>query len=379
MDVNARINWMPGMELTDQTFRALDDRLDFRQQMALRVALGNNRMGLLPDAPFCNEGMFVKNKFEMENFRCMAVMPSGRLLDVDDSVSFTIPMLYGSEYYLTVSLGKGKMEYEADGIPYVRPQYEFGLHPLEELEKDDLLPVVRFLVENGVFTIDNEFIPPCLLLSANEHFQTYIDRFADHLQALSSHANLEEGEGKRALLRYMFRLKGYGLQNTVNDFVLLVQEIVQAIDYYLIKPNLEHPAPIEQPSQYDVQKWLKWVDGYMAGAASVLDTVVLEDNTIDYATLLEQAKKELYERLNPELYERLLVGVKDDLRAELTEQLEQTFSQYIKETLRTELYTILKSELYKSLYEEIYTELFEHLFNALFIPEQAEKEFVPLI
>ena len=367
------------MELTDQTFRALDDRLDFRQQMALRVALGNNRMGLLPDAPFCNEGMFVKNKFEMENFRCMAVMPSGRLLDVDDSVSFTIPMLYGSEYYLTVSLGKGKMEYEADGIPYVRPQYEFGLHPLEELEKDDLLPVVRFLVENGVFTIDNEFIPPCLLLSANEHFQTYIDRFADHLQALSSHANLEEGEGKRALLRYMFRLKGYGLQNTVNDFVLLVQEIVQAIDYYLIKPNLEQPAPIEQPSQYDVQKWLKWVDGYMAGAASVLDTVVLEDNTIDYATLLEQAKKELYERLNPELYERLLVGVKDDLRAELTEQLEQTFSQYIKETLRTELYTILKSELYKSLYEEIYTELFEHLFNALFIPEQAEKEFVPLI
>ena len=69
MDVNARINWMPGMELTSQTFLNMDENLDFRQQMALRAALGGNRMGLLPGAPFCNEGMFVKNKFEVERFK----------------------------------------------------------------------------------------------------------------------------------------------------------------------------------------------------------------------------------------------------------------------------------------------------------------------
>ena len=89
---------MPGMEITTQTFLNMDENLDFRQQMALRAALGGNRMGLLPGAAFCNDGMFVKNKFEMGHFKCLAVLPSGRIIDVDESVNLPIPMLYGSIY-----------------------------------------------------------------------------------------------------------------------------------------------------------------------------------------------------------------------------------------------------------------------------------------
>ena len=51
MDIDARINWMPGMELTAQTFKELDRNLDFRQQVAVRAALGGQRLGLLPGAP----------------------------------------------------------------------------------------------------------------------------------------------------------------------------------------------------------------------------------------------------------------------------------------------------------------------------------------
>ena len=54
-------------------------------------------------------------------------------------------------------------------------------------------------------------------------------------------------------------------------------------------------------------------------------------------------------------------------------------NDYMERTLRPQLHDLLTSELYDSLYERIYTQLFEHLFNALFIPEPAEKEFVPLI
>lgn len=379
MDINARINWKPGMELTDQTFLAMDDHLDFRQQMALRVALGNNRMGVLPDAPFNNAGMFVKNHFEMEHFQCLAVLPSGRIVDVDDSVSLPIPMLYGNQYYLAVGFGQGQKEFERDGIAYTRPQYEYGIYPLEDIEKNDLLPIIRFHVDNGLFTIDTDYIAPCLLMSADERFKTYIDKFVSRLESLTAHANLEDGEGKRALLRYMFRLRGYGLHNSVHDFVLLMQEVVQAIDYYIISPHIEQPAPIVQPSQCDVQKWLKWVDEYMAGGMSVLDTVVLEDNTIDYEALLAQAKKELYDQLSPELYERLRLGIEEELRPELTTHLKGVFSQYINETLKTELHELLKSELYQSLYKDIYQELFEHLYNALYVPEQVEKEYVPLM
>ena len=50
---------------------------------------------------------------------------------------------------------------------------------------------------------------------------------------------------------------------------------------------------------------------YLSGANTVLDGLVLEDDTIDYEALLAQAKQELYERLNPELYEKLLLQIKD--------------------------------------------------------------------
>ena len=48
-------------------------------------------------------------------------------------------------------------------------------------------------------------------------------------------------------------------------------------------------------------------------------------------------------------------------------------------TVKPELGRILSSELHEKLYEKLYTELFEQLFNALYVPEQKEKEFIPLI
>lgn len=379
VDVNSRINWMPGMEITAQTFKSLSEELDFRQQMALQAALGSNRMGLLPGTTFLNAGSFVKNRFEMERFRCLAVLPSGRLIDADEPVSIAIPMLFGNEYYLAVGIGSSQVEFEKEGIPYTRPQYEYSISTLEEVERGDLLPVKRFHVENGAFSIDADFIPPCLMLSEDPCFQTYLDQYVTRLQALVNHANLEDGEGKRALLRYMFRLKGYKLNNSVNDFLLLIQEIVQAVDYYIATPHLEEPAPILQPSQCDVQQWLSWADNYLAGAMSILDTVVLEDNTIDYAALLEQAKKELYERLNPELYTKLLQQIKEELSDELETQLTDTLTTYVDDNVAPELIQTISENLHNELYTRLYHELYDNLYNALYVPAPEEKEFIPII
>ena len=367
------------MEITAQTFLSLSENLDFRQQMALHAALGSNRMGLLPGATFINACCFVKNRFEIDRFCCLAVLPSGRLIDADESVSLAIPMLYGSEYYLAVGLGQSQVEFEKEGIPYVRPLYDYNICTIEEVEQGDLLPVVRFHVENGAFSIDPDFIAPCLLLSADSRFQDYINQYVERLQALVSHANLEDGEGKRALLRYMFRLKSYGLNHSLEDFLLLIQEIVQAIDYYIATPNLETPVPVQQPSPCDVQRWLRWADEYMAGAVSILDEVVLEDNSIDYEALLAQAKKELYEQLNPELYEKLLANIKEELREELSQSLMETLTTYIEGTLKPELISLLGQELYEQLYEKLYADLYDRLYNALYVPKEEEEEFMPLI
>jgi hypothetical protein len=234
-------------------------------------------------------------------------------------------------------------------------------------------------VNNGSFAVDNDYVPPCLLLTSHKVFAKLQQHYAEQLATLAEHANLKEGDGKRAMQRYLFMMKAFNMEGRVVDFITLTQEIAQAVDYFIMKPNTEHPTDIPQPMQADVMKWLRWMEDFLTGAATVLDGVVLEDDSIDYEALLAQAKKELYEQLNPELYEKLLAIIKKELREELTQKLGNELKIYMEETVKPELERTLNAELHQKLYEELYTELFEHLFNALYVPEPEEKEFIPLI
>lgn len=117
MNINSRINWQTGMELTPQVFISLDERLDFKQQTAIRIALGGRRMGLVPNTTFDNKGTFVRNTFCIDRFQCMALLPSGRMVHTDEEVSVKIPMLYGELYYLTVGIGEELVFFENEGVP----------------------------------------------------------------------------------------------------------------------------------------------------------------------------------------------------------------------------------------------------------------------
>lgn len=367
------------MELTAATFLNMEERLDMRQRLALRAALGNQRMGLLPDAEFRCQGMFVKNKLEISRLRCLAVLPSGAIIDADEPVTVPIPMLYGNEYYLAIGIGSGQIEFEKEDVPFARPQYEYTILSLEQMQQSDVFPLMRFNVKDGVFTIDESFIPAHLLLSSDARYKSYLDSYTEAIAALAQHANLAEGDGKRMLMRYHFLLKGYHLQQSLYEFVQLTEEIAQAIDYFIVAPNSDNRMEIPMPEPRDMQKWLEWFQSYLSAASSILDGVVLEDNTIDYEALLAQAKKELYDRLNPELYEKLLLSVKDDLREELSQTLRDTLTDYINNTFRPELEQALGKQLYDYLFEQLYLKLFENLFNALYVPEPEEKQFVPQI
>ena len=367
------------MELTAQTFRELDRNLDFRQQVALRAALGGSSLGLLPGAPFNSKGVFVRNTYEIARFQCLAVLPSGRILSADEEVALPIPMLFGERYYLTVTYGSQEKTFEKENVPYVRTQKAYAIHSLEELSQEDLLPVARFRVADGVFSEDPDYIAPCLLLNADARFVDYGAAYIEKLQALSTHASLEEGEGKRAILRYLFLLKGYQWDGGVREFVQLTQEIAQAIDYYIVTPHTDNPVAVPSPSQYDIQLWLQWLSEYLTGAASILDGVVLEDNSIDYEAILAQAKAELYERLNPELRADLLRQIKEELREELQEKLSGALMEYHNGSLKDALHDNLSAELDPSLHERLYTELYDALYNALYVPEEEAEAFYPLM
>lgn len=385
------------MEITTETFRGLEEKLDFQQQIAIRAALGSTRMGLLPGAALSCNGIFVKNTFEVERLQCQALLPSGKIVDVDEPVAVTIPMLFGDSYYLTVGVGEGTTEFEKEGVGYVRPHYEYAVQTQDEVEMNDVMPLMHFIVRDGVFSIDVDYIPPCLLLTSDHRFASYIEKFIQQLSFISSHQNLIEGDGKRSMLHYLFLMKGYSLKNSVYDFVKFLQEIAQAVDYYIISPNTEQSVQMHEAKQSDIVQWLHWFSNFLSGSIVVLDKVVLEDNTIDYDALLKQAKAELYAQLHEELIEKLLAETKEELLRLVKEELQnslaqqtQTLIDYTNNSLKPSLQEHLHSEmkhsmlelesvLMEKLYERLYEMLFEHLFNALYIPEPESEKFIPLI
>ena len=364
MDVNSKINWSPGMEITAKTLIGLEEKLDFQRRVAIRAALGNTRMGMVPGSILSCNGSFFKNTFEIEHLQCKALLPSGRVVDADEQAIVPIPMLFGDRYYLTIGVGDGLVEFEKEGVAYTRPIYEYGLKTQEEVESEDVMPMMRFSVKDGVFSIDTDYIAPCLSLNSEPRFEEYIDRYVIQMSLITSHENLENGDGKRALLHYLFILKSFGLKNSVHDFLKMLQEIAQAIDYYIITPNMEQPVEILEPSQIDVQLWLNWFGNYLIGAVSVLDKVA-------------ETKEELLKMVKEELENSL-----DMQTQKLTDYINNTMKPDLLMQIQTELkhsLNLLEDELSEKIYERLYEQLFEHLFNALYVPEPESEKFIPLI
>ena len=90
-----------------ETVKILCAQIRHRHPAAGRpvLFLGDARLGLLPGSEFSCRGTFVKNSYEIDRFRCLAVLPSGRIISADEKVSLPIPMLFGTEYYLSVGYG----------------------------------------------------------------------------------------------------------------------------------------------------------------------------------------------------------------------------------------------------------------------------------
>lgn len=378
MNVNAKIDWHAGMELTAQTFIELDKSISRNQQITHRISNGK-QFGIIPATPFSCQGIFVKKTLEINPLTIMALMPSGKILHIDEDVVVTVPILYGNEYYLACGFGEGMKSFDQEMVPFVRPESQCGIYTLEELEANDLLPLMKFKVNDGMFSVDMDYLPPYLLLESDQRFQDYIRTFIEKLEVLAEHPNLESGEGQRSLKHYVFLLKNYSLKNRVQHLIQLLQEIAQAVDYYIMTPNTDTAVELNPCSEYDVAVWFRWLEEYLHGASTVLDKVVLEDHSIDFEALKAEVKEELYQKLYPELKAVLYKELHDDLRKEIMDELYTSLSDYINGNFKREIYELLEGKLSEELYEKLYKALYEGLYNALYVPQEEEEEFVPLI
>lgn len=373
------------MELTAKTFSSLDDNFDLRQLISVRTANGL-RIGRLPDSSFRANGVFVRDTFEIERMQCMALLSSGMLISIDERMTLTIPgPLSDGRYYLTVGFGKDIVEYEANEQAFVRPTYITSLQTLDEIETNAqslgyaVFPALRFSVSEGRITIDQDFIAPCLIIASDERLQTRLNTIVEKLNRIANHANMEEGEGKRTLMQYIFKLRRFSKRNTTEHLMETLNEVANAIDYYIMTPNAEYPLPIQEWSLYDVELWLSWIEGYMEACATTLDGVVLVDKSIDYEALKAELRKEIFEMIEPDMQERI-ENARQSLHAELQTKLSEALKDYIDGTFKHTLHDYLHQELSDELQQKLYDSLYKALYDALYIPPAVEEDnFMPLI
>lgn len=379
MNINAKIDWKSGLELTSGTFITLDNSIDKRLLSISRIVNGN-LFGIVPSTAFNNSAIFVKKQIEFTRLQCTALLPSGRVVEIDDSVAINIPMLYGDEYYVAVSLGDDSLKYELESIPLTKPTTEYGLYTREQLEGADLMPLLKLLVKDGIFSIDSSYIPPLLQIDSAERYGDFIELLSDALAKIAEHPNLESGEGQRAMMRYSFQLKGYRSSSRVADFVAFIQEIAQALEYYVVKPNSSNYEKIPECNLYDVANWLDLITEYLSAVTSILDKVVLEDKSIDLEKLKQELSSELYEKIYTNLYATLTAELIARMHNEIKVEIKDKLEEYINGEFKRKIYQELKVELSQELTSALFDDLYTKLYNALYVQEEeVEDGFMPLI
>lgn len=377
------------MELRAETFNSLDDNFDLRQLISVRTANGL-RIGRLPGAEFSAEGVFVRNTYEIERLQCMALLTSGMILSIDGKMVVTITNQTASVCYMVVGFDGEMVEYESHGQLFVRPTYAAQLMTLEEIEAQEkdgnfVMPIVRFAVDDGRISVDPAYIAPSLIMASDDRLSQHCQDITRMLESIVAHANMEDGDGKRTLLRYIFHLQRYSKRNTVEDFMQLLASIANALEYFIVRPNSSqdetgeetHNLPIY--SQYDVEQWISWFRGYLKDVVGVLDNVVLENHDIDYEQLKIDLRREILAVLQPEMNEQI-EAIKQRLNDELQTQISSVLKEYIDGTFRNRLHDELNDELHERLRQPMYDDLYQALYNALYVPQPEEEDtFMPLI
>lgn len=311
----------------------------------------------------------------MTGLQCTAVLPSGRIISVDADLTLpiTIESDEDADYYVALGFGREMHEYERDGVPYVSPQVELFLLTREEMEQGDVLPLKHFYVKEGALNVDDAYIPPTLVLATDQHYDAHITALAEKITAIATHQNMDKGDCKRALMHYAFMLRSYDKQHNTSELLELLQEIAQAIDFYLVEElgaTIEElPEQVKQlredgrrtPKVTDVVLFLCWMEEYLDSQLLIMEQVVIVKPEIDVEAIKRDVRMTLYQ----DLYEALQQKLMDELRQQLTAELPAPITEQVKTFLEENLHPLLRSELHTDLRDPLYNDLYEALMAAL--------------
>lgn len=380
MDINSRLKWTPGTVLTAGAMVNFDDNHELKQLLTIRAALGH-RFGLMPNMTFNADGFFVDGSYEIPHLRCTAVLPSGMTVDVDEPVTVPMPGLGPGLYYLCAGYSSEEVTFEKGELTFSRPGYEYSVKTLEQVVGEDVIPLVRFRISDGECSVEPDFIPPCLLMSCDARLLGFRDRFVSSIQELIAHRNMRDRLGKYDFGRYFLHLQGISTKNTVDHFLQVCGELANALRFFVrqsVEEGTEESVP--QPSSYDVEKWLSWLESELKASIEYMDGLELEDEGIDVDALMAQIEARLAEKLTAELSESLGEKLREVLKEDVNARIDDVLKEYMDGTFRASLHDAVKSELSDELSGDLFDKLYQSLYEALYTPpEKEEDNYLPLI
>jgi len=152
------------------------------------------RFGLMPATkPF---RVFVNADDEavsVDELRCLAVTRGGQLIDIDYDTRFNCPMQtrlqipeggWSEGLIITVNATDDEWMQADNGLRM--PVYYFALIAPDAPVPDNALPIayIRLDEKGGLWRWEEDFVPPCLFVSAHHRFQELLDKFTQRLASI---------------------------------------------------------------------------------------------------------------------------------------------------------------------------------------------------
>lgn len=211
------ITWKKGMRLSAEPFTAADGAmLDVIRQAVLVSASG--RYGLYKTvAPFELALNITSNMVEVVSLTCNAVTKNGTLIDINFDSSYTntfdsrvaIPANATDEAYLLV-VRTHPGEWRDVNETYSEAKYTFELVGENSPIDDNCLPIAAIVNQYGWRMNEDDFVPPCMTITAHAKFMNLWHRATEQMAALCNAC----AAGKKTRAKTLLAATWHSAKNT---------------------------------------------------------------------------------------------------------------------------------------------------------------------
>ncbi|PSL46622.1 hypothetical protein CLV51_103603 [Chitinophaga niastensis] len=245
------VNWVDGMKIKKQHFIDTENAMLDQIRDALSCGLNALNYGLLPPKAENKESLrcwFINDnqqQWRIKLTECRAVTPGGGRIEIPEHTVHSLkyattfpeavytwdPQHTESAYYVLMQVnpfnrqpsGEPLLEEDPPRLPYATSEYSLYVAPASQLPQGQLgsyqMVLARIIVADGRPQMDDDYIPPCSIVSA-------------HPSLIDLHHELDQFLGQMELYGVHIIQKIYG-RNQNNDLALVVLYITEKMVQFL--------------------------------------------------------------------------------------------------------------------------------------------------